>query len=99
MVYSAPFDLAPYADVLHDRMTESVLPSIDALATLLSDESPRPLGRVSLANDAQAALAQANTDLGLALSDDEIDYLADAFSALERDPTDVELMMYAQANS
>ena len=44
-------------------------------------------------------LAQANTDLGLALSDDEIDYLADAFSALERDPTDVELMMFAQANS
>ena len=99
VVYSAPFDLAPYADVLHDRMTESVLPSIDALATLLSDESPRPLGRVSLENDAQAALGQANTDLGLALSDDEIDYLADAFSALKRDPTDVELMMFAQANS
>ena len=61
--------------------------------------APRPLRVVALGRDGHAALARANTELGLALSRDEIDYLVEAFGALGRDPTDVELMMFAQANS
>ena len=83
---------------LHDRMTESVLASVSDAAALFSRQRPRPLQTVSL-RAGRAALHAANADLGLALADDEIDYLFDAFTALGRDPTDVELMMFAQANS
>ncbi|MBL8476896.1 MAG: phosphoribosylformylglycinamidine synthase [Methyloversatilis sp.] len=88
---------------LHDRMTESVLGSLDDADALFSHVPPRPLVSVSLGDggseQGRAALVQANSALGLALSDDEIDYLLDAYTKLGRDPTDVELMMFAQANS
>ncbi|MBV5284645.1 MAG: phosphoribosylformylglycinamidine synthase [Methyloversatilis discipulorum] len=89
---------AALAALLHDRMTESVLTSLDDADALFSHVAPRPLVSVSLA-DGRGSLERANVELGLALSDDEIDYLLDAYTKLGRDPTDVELMMFAQANS
>lgn len=84
---------------LHDRMTESVLDSLDAASALFRHVAPQPLTSVDVMNRGRAALVEANGELGLALSPDEIDYLADSFGRLGRDPTDVELMMFAQANS
>jgi phosphoribosylformylglycinamidine synthase len=84
---------------LHDRMTETVLGSLDEADQLFRHVAPRPLGRVALAGRGRAALEDANRSLGLALSEDEIDYLLDAYGALGRDPTDAELTMFAQANS
>ncbi|MBP9218712.1 MAG: phosphoribosylformylglycinamidine synthase [Sterolibacterium sp.] len=84
---------------LHDRMTESVLASIEAAETLFHHVPPQPLTTVALLEQGRTALAAANSDLGLALSEDEIDYLAENFTRLGRNPTDVELMMFAQANS
>ena len=90
---------ASIAAVLHDRMTESVLHDTEEAAALFRHTAPKPLTTVPLLSDGRPALAVANTTLGLALSDDEIDYLVDAFRSAGRDPTDVELMMFAQANS
>ena len=84
---------------LHDAMTQSVLPSIDLASSLFLAGSPGPLGRVELGPDPKAALALANRNLGLALADDEIDYLVASYAELGRAPTDAELMMFAQANS
>ena len=84
---------------LHDRMTESVMVSADDAVRLFEHQRPRPLGTVGLGRDGRVALTRANQALGLALSADEIDYLAEAYAKLGRDPTDVELMMFAQANS
>ena len=92
-------DEAALRRALHDRMTESVLSSSDAAAGIFAKAPPRPLATVALGADGQAALARANVALGLALAPDEIDYLVEAYAALGRDPTDVELMMFAQANS
>ncbi|TVP89318.1 MAG: phosphoribosylformylglycinamidine synthase [Thioalkalivibrio sp.] len=89
-VFSAP---------LHDRMTETVVADTADAAALFREESPRPLERVALEPDPVAALQAANLELGLALSPDEIEYLADAFAAIGRAPSDAELMMFAQANS
>jgi phosphoribosylformylglycinamidine synthase len=83
---------------IHDRMTQTVLNGLDQAGTLFSAGSPRPLQTVSLASG-RAALVQANAAMGLALAEDEIDYLLAAFNEMGRDPTDVELMMFAQANS
>jgi len=101
----APADLRALGAVLHDRMTESLwLGEVD-LDVLFKPAAPRPLRSVvagagaATVADGRAALLQANYDWGLALSADEIDYLVDAFRRLGRDPTDVELMMFAQANS
>ncbi|MFN3629321.1 MAG: phosphoribosylformylglycinamidine synthase, partial [Casimicrobiaceae bacterium] len=80
----------------HDRMTESVLCSLAEAERVFEVQAPAPLRTVG--RD-RAALAAANRELGLALAEDEIDYLADAFGRLGRDPTDVELLMFAQANS
>jgi phosphoribosylformylglycinamidine synthase len=91
--------LARLAAPLHDRMIEAVLPSLDAAKCLFQEETPRPLASVALGDDGRAALIAADRRLGLALSPDEIDYLVDAYAKLGRDPTDVELMMFAQANS
>ncbi|MEO6079290.1 MAG: phosphoribosylformylglycinamidine synthase [Steroidobacteraceae bacterium] len=88
--------LACVAALLHDRMTETVLLEQDDVARLFAAERPRPLRSVSRV---PAGLTQANEDMGLALSPDEIDYLHASFERLGRDPTDVELMMFAQANS
>jgi phosphoribosylformylglycinamidine synthase len=82
------------AALLHDRMTESVLAGPDDAAELFRRFDPRPLVRVPL-----ASLEQANVELGLALTEEEIEYLRAAFRALGRDPTDAELTMFAQANS
>jgi phosphoribosylformylglycinamidine synthase len=92
-------DEAALRQGLHDRMTESVLPSLDDARALFSTHAPRPLARVPLLTGGRAALVEANARMGLALADDEIDYLVAAFTQLARDPTDVELMMFAQANS
>ncbi|HEU4623708.1 MAG TPA: phosphoribosylformylglycinamidine synthase [Steroidobacteraceae bacterium] len=90
--------LAALAAPLFDRMTEMVLFDASDAERLFEHAQPRPLARVSLASG-RAALEDANRALGLALSADEIDYLLDAFRRLGRDPSDVELMMFAQANS
>ena len=87
------------AALLHDRMTESVLRESGEAAALFSHTAPKPFATVPVLERGRAALEAANSGLGLALSDDEIDYLVDAFRKLQRDPTDVELMMFAQANS
>ncbi len=84
---------------LHDRMTESVLPDLVSAEKLFERHVPRPLATVAVLQEGRAALEQANTSLGLALAPDEIDYLVENFTRLGRDPTDVELMMFAQANS
>ncbi|MBK4734569.1 phosphoribosylformylglycinamidine synthase [Noviherbaspirillum pedocola] len=84
---------------LHDRMTEMVLRSADDAAGLFRELQPLPLAHVDVMGGGRAALEAANSELGLALSDDEIDYLVNAFTAAKRNPTDVELMMFAQANS
>jgi phosphoribosylformylglycinamidine synthase len=85
--------------VLHDPMTESVLTTRIELDTLFDVGDPLPLDRIELGNDPRLALKAANQRLGLALAGDEIDYLAESYSDLARDPTDAELMMFAQANS
>ena len=85
--------------LLHDRMTESVLSSLDEADALFRHYPPQPLSSVDVLGGGRLALAAANNELGLALSDDEIDYLVDNFRRIERNPTDVELMMFAQANS
>ena len=87
------------AEQLHDRMMEQVLSDGDEAEVLFSHADPAPLKSIELSGDATAALEKANVELGLALSADEIDYLAENYSALKRNPTDVELMMFAQANS
>ena len=85
--------------LLHDRMVEAVLPGLDACAALFAAEAPRGLRRVPVLAEGRAALIAANAAWGLALAEDEIDYLVDAFVKLGRDPSDAELMMFAQANS
>ena len=87
------------AALLHDRMTEEVLRDPGAAAALFQHAAPKPLATVPVLALGRVALEAANRDLGLALSDDEVDYLLEAFRGLGRDPTDVELMMFAQANS
>lgn len=85
--------------LLHDRMTENVLADTVAASQLFAHHSPAPLGSVDILEGGRAALEVANRELGLALADDEIDYLVAAFVELGRNPSDVELMMFAQANS
>ena len=91
--------LPPDLNPLYDRMTQCVLDSVDQARALFAEHAARPLATIALGADPVAALKYANSTLGLALSVDEIGYLAERFSALARDPTDVELMMFAQANS
>jgi phosphoribosylformylglycinamidine synthase len=92
-------ELAACAALLHDRMTESVLAAREDALHLFDTRPAEPMAHVDVLGAGRAALVGANTEFGLALSGDEIDYLVDAFTALERNPTDVELMMFAQANS
>ncbi|HEY9249277.1 MAG TPA: phosphoribosylformylglycinamidine synthase, partial [Rariglobus sp.] len=84
---------------IHDRMTQVVFADLDACAGLFSHDQPRPMTSVPVLAKGRTALVEANTTLGLALADDEIDYLVNAFTGLQRDPNDIELMMFAQANS
>ena len=85
--------------VIHDPMTETVRFSVDDAAELFMTQVPQPLTTVPTMRDGKVALEHANRDMGLALSADEIDYLFEYYTRIERDPTDVELMMFAQANS
>ena len=85
--------------LLHDRMTEQVLASLDDAERLFTHVPPQPLRTVDVLAGGRDALDAANRELGLALSPDEIDYLVENFTAISRNPTDVELMMFAQANS
>src|SRR5690606_23929133 len=90
---------AALAPLVHDRMVETVLADFASTSSLFAVDAPRPLCRVAVLAEGRVALERADRELGLALAADEIDYLLENFQRLGRDPTDVELMMFAQANS
>ncbi|MGV6827016.1 MAG: phosphoribosylformylglycinamidine synthase [bacterium] len=92
-------ELGEAATLLHDRMTESVFYDRAETEAVFAHAEPRPHISVDVMQNGREALVAANGELGLALSDDEIDYLVESFQSLSRNPTDVELMMFAQANS
>ncbi|MFO0451036.1 MAG: phosphoribosylformylglycinamidine synthase, partial [Pseudomonadota bacterium] len=94
-----PAELRHLATALHDRLTAAVCLDLAEAGALVATHAPRALATVTLGGDARRALQDADARLGLALSPDEIEYLADAYRTSGRDPTDVELMMFAQANS
>lgn len=85
--------------IIMDKMIESELLSINEAHNIFNNFDPQPFSCVDILTDGKSALEYANNTLGLALSSGEIDYLVDNFTKLERNPTDVELMMFAQANS
>ncbi len=84
---------------LHDRMMESVFGSLQEAENLFAHHQPAPVASVDMLGQGRSALEEANRRLGLALAEDEIDYLLDAFTTLNRNPNDIELYMFAQANS
>ena len=92
-------EIALLLPLIHDRMTEAVLGAFDEAGQLFHHYEPQPLGSVDILAGGMAALQTANREMGLALSDDEVEYLWQNFQRLKRNPTDVELMMFAQANS
>ena len=92
-------DIDQIAPLLHDRMMEVLWTELQQAEALFTEVAPAPFRTVDISKDAQSALNKANKEWGLALSEDEIEYLADRYSGLGRDPSDVELMMFAQANS
>ncbi|WP_158154817.1 phosphoribosylformylglycinamidine synthase [Pseudomonas sp.] len=92
-------DAQVVAGLLHDRMTQVVLSKLEEAAGLFSHAEPKPLTAVDVLGGGRAALEKANVELGLALAEDEIDYLVKSFEGLGRNPHDIELMMFAQANS
>ncbi|HAV57880.1 MAG TPA: phosphoribosylformylglycinamidine synthase, partial [Acinetobacter junii] len=85
--------------VLHDRMTETVFAQIEDAKALFSETAPKPLNSIDILGQGKEALVKANNEFGFALSEQEIDYLTEAFTKLGRNPNDIELMMFAQANS
>lgn len=97
-LFSKP-ELTQIVSALHDRMTESVLFELGDAEQIFSQHDPAPMGFVDIMGNGAEALERANLELGLALAEDEIQYLTDSFIALARNPSDVELMMFAQANS
>ena len=102
--YHAPIDLDnelfnQIKMAIHDRMTESVLPKDFDPQNIFLQQQPEKLNEIELVTQGKQALEIANTELGLALSDDEIDYLCNHYERMQRNPTDAELMMFAQANS
>ncbi|CAN0426010.1 unnamed protein product, partial [Discosporangium mesarthrocarpum] len=92
-------DLATLDQALHDRMTQTVLDGTHQAEVLFKSAQPAAMRSIDALGRGREALVAANTDMGLALAADEIDYLAERFTALGRNPNDVELMMFAQANS
>ncbi|MDX9740104.1 MAG: phosphoribosylformylglycinamidine synthase [Gammaproteobacteria bacterium] len=92
-------DLARVAHLFHDRMTETVLYSPEDADALFLQAEPQPLRTVDVLSGGRQALIEIDRELGLALSADEIDYLLESFQGIGRNPNDVELMMFAQANS
>lgn len=103
VVYSFPevtvAQRAIIAELVHDRMTQAVLDSVEQASKLFQQTDAKALSAVDILNQGKEALVSANIELGLALADDEIDYLVDNFKALDRNPNDIELYMFAQANS
>ncbi|MDR5170964.1 phosphoribosylformylglycinamidine synthase [Methylobacillus flagellatus] len=105
--YAATADGSPLTDaekaalrpLIHDRMTEAVFAALEDAQKLYHTAEPAPLSTVDILSGGKAALEVANADMGLALSPDEVDYLVENFQRMGRNPTDVELMMFAQANS
>ncbi len=95
----SPEEVQAVAALLHDRMTDTVLRSADEAVRLFDELEGKALEAIDVLGQGRDALVRANTELGLAMSEDEVDYLFDAFTKAERNPTDVELMMFAQANS
>jgi phosphoribosylformylglycinamidine synthase len=91
--------LSKIGDILHDRMVEAVIPSLEAAEVLFGQTQPSPFQEVEVRVGGRQALVEANTAWGLALADDEISYLTERFQELDRNPTDAELMMFAQVNS
>jgi phosphoribosylformylglycinamidine synthase len=87
------------APLIHDRMTQALLPSLEEAESLFRHRKAAKLASIPVLKQGRAALERANGEMGLALSEDEIFYLLENFSALNRDPNDIELMMFAQANS
>jgi phosphoribosylformylglycinamidine synthase len=85
--------------LVHDRMTETIVPAMAAAQQLFEHAEPQQMAMVDILGGGRQALLDADRSLGLALADDEIDYLLDSFNALGRNPNDIELMMFAQANS
>ncbi len=85
--------------LIHDRMMEHVFSELKEAEQLFNEQSPKPMTSVDIIGKGREALEKANVDLGLALSSDEMDYLVTSFKALGRNPNDVELYMFAQANS
>jgi len=96
---TGPFDAAALAPLLHDRMTEIVAGSVEAAGALFAAGQPRPHAEVDLLGGGPGALEEANRSLGLALAPADVAYLAEQYGGLGRNPTDVELMMFAQVNS
>ena len=92
-------DLQKIQVLIHDRMTDVVLSAVEDAEGLFLQANPRPLNSIDVLGMGRYALETANQQMGLALADDEIDYLLENFNLLNRNPTDVELMMFAQANS
>ncbi|MDQ6960639.1 MAG: phosphoribosylformylglycinamidine synthase, partial [Mariprofundaceae bacterium] len=90
---------AAVALLLHDRMTETVLSDVRDLSQLFMHHKPQPLAMVDILSGGREALEAANREMGLALTEDEVDYLLENFKRMGRNPTDAELMMFAQANS
>ena len=86
-------------EILHDKMTEVVFDSVEAAEAIFSTAEPAPVGLIDISENSEAALVEANRRLGLALSSDEITYLAENYAEMGRSPRDIELMMFAQANS
>ena len=97
--YLSPSQRERVIALLHDRMTESVMASRAQATALFAELHPAPMQSIDVLGGGKGALEAANTQFGLALASDEIDYLVQAFTQLARNPTDVELMMFAQANS
>ncbi|KAF7774503.1 phosphoribosylformylglycinamidine synthase [Pseudoalteromonas citrea] len=91
--------LSATAALLHDRMTEAVHSELESAGSLFNVDEPSPMSSVDILGGGREALATANVEQGFALADDEIDYLVENFQKLGRNPNDIELFMFAQANS
>lgn len=94
-----PLKKQAVAPLIHDRMTEAVLDSLEAAEILFKEAEPKPLKHIDILKDGKKALSTVNTSMALALSDDEIEYLYQAYKELGRNPTDAELMMFGVVNS
>ncbi len=92
-------EISAFKAAIHDRMTETVLNNLEDAQKLYHHAEPKPLSTVDILTGGKSALENANSEMGLALSVDEVDYLLENFTKIGRNPTDVELMMFAQANS